>query len=99
MSITTLRRLRGAPLGQCHARLSSRLTAASGSPSFTRDSPTRIAPHPVPCTNATCSGVKMPLSPAIRKPLFCTCATRHTMQPSQILQAWVSASLSYMHLA
>ena len=69
------------------ARLKSLFTASSGSPSFTRDSPTRIAPHRVCATKATCSGVKIPLSPAMRKPLLVTCHKHSTgvIQPAAML--------------
>ena len=66
------------PQNKSQARPKSFFTACSGSPSFTRDSPTRIAPHPVCATKATCSGVEIPLSPAIKKPLLVTCRKHST---------------------
>mmetsp|Transcript_28075 Transcript_28075/g.71552 ORF Transcript_28075/g.71552 Transcript_28075/m.71552 type:complete len:385 (+) Transcript_28075:2212-3366(+) len=56
-----------------HASDSSFLTPVAGSPCFTSDSPTRMAPTPAACTNATSSGVKMPLSPVIMMPRCFTC--------------------------
>lgn len=63
---------------QNYAKLRSLFTAASGSPSLTSDSPTNIAPHPVLCTKATCSGVKIPLSPAIKNPRSFTYIQQYT---------------------
>lgn len=66
--------------GRCHqfhlviyCAESSCLTAVSGSPCFTIDSPTRMAPQPAACTNATSSGVKIPDSPVISSPRWITC--------------------------